>query len=165
MCTCFCMQVAVPAEMAAKTADAPSEQANGTVASPDTKAVNGLNNQAGDKRSRRPSASPSRRFPDRGDSQSPVRSPSRHKHSKRHKKEHSHKKSKRNRHGDAEHDDDRHEVSDTALKSSETAQQTGSKIGVAPDDLDALRQAALQVTKSAVTAEPTNGDTCTACRS
>lgn len=79
--------------------------------------------------------------------------PARHKHSKRHKKEHSHKKSKRSRHEDdasvdtapvavAENDAGHRDVDHTDRE---------AEAATAPDsDLEALRQAALQTTKAAV---------------
>ena len=86
---------------------------------------------------------------------SPERSP-RHKHSKRHKKEHSHKKSKRSRLEDdvsaggaaavevATSDVTTHEAA------TDDAQEKVEDVVAAADDLEALRQAALQTTKAAV---------------
>ena len=87
-----------------------------------------------------------------------MRSPSRHKHSKKHKKEHSHKKSKRDRHDEADHQDDTAEVSEGPNSSAVPSDANGSKN--APDDLSALREAALQTTKTVVDAESAgNGHT------
>ena len=105
--------------------------------------------QVGEKRSRRDdaSASPNRKSPSRNASQSPIRSP-RHKHSKKHKKEHLHKKGKRDKH---DHDavdrpDDKSEQSGP-VSTSVAAAETGVQADMT-DDLQALRQAALQTTKS-----------------
>lgn len=104
--------------------------------------------QLGEKRSRQEdaSASPTRKSPSRNASQSPIRSPSRHKQSKKHKKEHSHKKSKRDKHATVDRPDDRFEQSAPAPASA-TASEDGIQADVT-DDLQALRQAALQTTKS-----------------
>ena len=76
---------------------------------------------------------------------SPERSP-RHKHSKRHKKEHSHKKSKRSR-----HEDDAHlEAPPAAAVSDARQSDEGQEQAAGQDDIQALRQAALQTTKAAV---------------
>ena len=72
---------------------------------------------------------------------SPERSP-RPKHSKRHKKEHSHKKSKRSRH----EEDASTEAAPAAVEQSHDDQKQGTGV----DDLETLRQAALQTTKAAV---------------
>lgn len=79
---------------------------------------------------------------------SPERSP-RHKHSKRHKKEHSHKKSKRSR-----HEDDAHLEAPPAAAVSDTRQSDEGQAqdAAGEDDIQALREAALQTTKAAVTA-------------
>lgn len=120
--------------------------------SPSAEVKQGHDSQPGDKRSRRhrASASPNRRSPVRSDSRSPLRSPSRHKHSKRHKKEHSHKRSNRDRHNGSEHPDHQLGVPEVV----NTAAESDSKEGAVADDLDALRQAALQTTKNAVGPEP-----------
>ena len=132
---------------------------NGAVASPSAEDVIGDHSQAGKKHSRsRRSASPRKQSPGRNRSPSPVRSPSRHKHSKRHRKEHSHKKSKRDRHAGTDREDDRPDNLETATEGVVTAAQDGSLTDAVPDDLDALRQAALQTTKSALSAEPASQD-------
>ena len=102
----------------------------------------------GEKRSRQEdaSASPRRKSPSRNASQSPIRSPSRHKHSKKHKKEHSHKKSKRDKHDGVDRPDDRSEQS-APVAPPAAASGNGIQADVT-DDLQALRQAALQTTKS-----------------
>ena len=102
----------------------------------------------GEKRSRQEdaSASPRRKSPSRNASQSPIRSPSRHKHSKKHKKEHSHKKSKRDKHDAVDRPDDRSEQS-APVPASAAALENGIQADVS-DDLQALRQAALQTTKT-----------------
>ncbi len=133
---------------------------NGAVASPSAEDVNGDHSQAGKKHDRsRRSASPRKQSPGRNRSSSPVRSPSRHKHSKRHRKEHSHKKSKRDRHVGTDRDDDRPDNLEAATETVVTAAQDGSLADAVPDDLDALRQAALQTTKSALSADPAGLDT------
>ncbi len=138
---------------------ASAEHINGTVSSPSAEDVNGDHSQAGKKHNRsRRSASPRKQSPGRIRSPSPVRSPSRHKHSKRHRKEHSHKKSKRDRHTGTDRDDDRPDNSEAATEIVVTAEQGGSRADAVPDDLDALRQAALQTTKSALSAEPAGQD-------
>lgn len=116
---------------------------------PSSEATNGHASQVGEKRSRRHAddtlASPRGKSPSRHASQSPVRSPSRHKHSKKHKKEHSHKKSKRDKHSAADRPDDRSEISDLGTTAA-AAPENRTQADVS-DDLDALRQAALQNTK------------------
>ena len=88
---------------------------------------------------------------------SPERSP-KHKHSKRHKKEHSHKKSKRSRHEDdvsagAAPGDVADDVVTTDGAVTNDAQEAVEDVVAAADDLETLRQAALQTTKAAVNTE------------
>ncbi|DBA76262.1 TPA: hypothetical protein ACH3X1_009980 [Trebouxia sp. C0004] len=134
---------------------ASAEQTNSAVATPSAEDVNGDHSQAGKKHNRlRRSASPRKQSPGRTSSPSSMRSPSRHKHSKRHRKEHSHKKSKRDRHAGTDRDDGRTDTVEAATETVVTAVQDGSLADAVPDDLDALRQAALQTNKSALSAEP-----------
>jgi len=152
--------VAANAAAANTDPDASAEQMNGAVASPSAEDVKGDHSQAGKKHNRSSrSASPRKQSPGRNRSPSPVRSPSRHKHSKRHRKEHSHKKSKRDRHAGTNRDDDRPDNLEAATETVVTAAQDGSLADAVPDDLDALRQAALQTTKPALSAEPAGQDT------
>ncbi len=153
------MQAAANTAAANTDPGALGEQINGAVASPSAEDVNGDHFQAGKKHNRsRRSASPRKQSPGRNRSPSPVRCPSRHKHSKRHRKEHSHKKSKRDRHAGTDCDDDRPANLEAATETGVTAPQDGSLADGVPDDLDVLRQAALQTTKSALSAEPAGQD-------
>lgn len=88
---------------------------------------------------------------------SPERSP-RHKHSKRHKKEHSHKKSKRNRHeDDASVGAPSAAVVDGEAPNEDPVEsfEERKEAAAADNDLNALRQAALQTTKAAVSLNDT----------
>ena len=127
-----------------KAAVEPAQHSNDTVKDGSVEAAG----QVGEKRSRQhdASASPRRKSPGRDSSKSPLRSPSRHKHSKKHKKEHSHKKSKRDKHDAVDRPDDRSELSEV-VPASAAASENGVQTDVT-DDLQALRQAALQTTKS-----------------
>ena len=116
-----------------------ADQTNGSAALADAAAASNNDSPGREKRSRE-------------HSQSPVRSPSRHKHSKKHKKEHSHKKSKRDRRDDSDHQDDRPEASNK-ISDSASALPAGHDSNVALDDLSALREAALQTTRSAASAD------------
>ena len=131
-----------------KGAAEPAQPSGGTPKHDTVEAAADHHGQVGEKRSRQEdaSASPGRKSPSRKASQSPIRSPSRHKHSKRHKKEHSHKKSKRDKHDAVDRPDDRSEQSAPVLASA-AASKNGIQADVT-DDLQALRQAALQTTKS-----------------
>ena len=82
---------------------------------------------------------------------SPERCP-RHKHSKRHKKEHSHKKSKRSRHEDDASLGDAPAAVAPATDGVEEETEGSKEAVTGNDDLEALRQAALQTTKAAVNA-------------
>lgn len=132
-----------------KAATEPAQPSDGAPKHDTLEAAADHRGQVGEKRSRHDdaSASPRRKSPSRNTSQSPMRSP-RHKHSKKHKKEHSHKKGKRDRH---DHDavdrpDDKSEQSGP-VSASAAAAGNGVQADVT-DDLQALRQAALQTTKS-----------------
>ena len=127
--------------MSGKAAAEPAQQSGGTPKH-DTAKVAGHHGQVGEKRSRQQDASMS---PSRDASRSPIRSPSRHKHSKKHKKEHSHKKSKRDKHDAVDRPDDASELSEL-VPTSVAAVANGTQADAA-DDLQALRQAALQTTK------------------
>lgn len=119
----------------------PAQHSDGTP-NHDTAQVAGSHGQVGEKRSREHDASAS---PSRNASRSPIRSPSRHKHSKKHKKEHSHKKSKRDKHDAVDRPDDASELVPAAAANGAQADVT--------DDLQALREAALQTTKSVAGAD------------
>lgn len=124
-----------------KAAADPAQHSNGTPNN-DTAEVAGHHGQVREKRSREHDALAS---PSRNTSRSPIRSPSRHKHSKKHKKEHSHKKSKRDKHDAVDRPDDASELSEL-VPASAAAAADGTQADVI-DDLQALRQAALQTTK------------------
>jgi len=145
------LQAAAHTAAANTDPNASAEQMKGAVASPSAEDMNGDHSQAGKKHNR--SASPRKQSPGRNRSPSLVQSPSRHKHSKRHRKEHSHKKSKRDRHAGTDRDDDRPDNLEAATEAVVTAAPDGSLADAVPDDLDALRRAALQTTKSALSAE------------
>lgn len=131
-----------------KAAAEPAQPSNGTPKH-DTVEAAADRGQLGEKRCRQEdaSASPRRQSPGMNASQSPIRSPSRHKHSKKHKKEHSHKKKKRDKHDAVDRPDDRSEQT-APIPVSAAASENGIQADVT-DDLQALRQAALQTTKSA----------------
>ena len=138
------------AEASDKAAAAlPADDVSGTLHNHSGDVANG---RAGDKRTRQGDDASASPRPKRDSSHSPMRSPSRHKHSKKHKKEHSHKKSKRDKHGGADRTDERSEVSDGAAAAS------GAAAAGVSDDLEALRQAALQTTKVTAAQDTANAD-------